>query len=124
MSQAGVADNVHVNHHNMTERTFYMSFLDGLREFYRECSVSLFGVNAALASGKAVELLRQRLVGRYGISDIRVHSGGRECDKPDINIQIQTYEPVTDHARRFIEYEIHLVNERYRTDIHPVYFSR
>jgi hypothetical protein len=80
MNQAGVIDNVHVNHHNMTGRTFHMSFLDWLPEFFQECSLSLSGVNAAVASGKAVELLRQRLVGRYGISDISVHPGGREVD--------------------------------------------
>jgi hypothetical protein len=124
MNQAVVVDNVHVNHHTMTDRTFHVSFLDGLREFCRECSVSLFGVNAAIASGKAEDLLRQRLVGRYGISDIRVHPIGRECDRPTIDIQIQTHEPVTDHARRLIEYEIRLVDERYGTNIHPMYSSR
>jgi hypothetical protein len=122
MNGAGAIDTMHVYHQNMAGRTFHMSFLDWLPEFFRECSLSLSGVNAAVASGKAVELLRQRLIGRYGISDIRVHSGGREVDNLIIAIQIETYEPVADHARRLIEYEIHSVNERYRTNIHPIYF--
>jgi hypothetical protein len=124
MNQAGAIDNVHVNQHNMAGRTFHMSFLDWLSEFFQECSMNLSGVDAAVASGKAVELLRQRLVGRYGISDIRVRPGGRGADSPIITIQIETHEPVADHARRLIEYEIHLANDRYRTNIHPIYSSR
>jgi hypothetical protein len=128
MNRAKVIDNVHVYHHNMAGRTFHVSFRDWLRELFRECSMSLSSVNAAVASGKAVELLRRRLGGHYGISDISVDSGGRECDKLEINIRIQTSEPVTDHARRLfehaIEYEIHLVNGRYRTNIRPMYSFR
>jgi hypothetical protein len=123
MNGAGAIDTMHVYHQNMAGRISHISFLDWLPEFFRECSMNLSGVNAAVASGKALELLRQRLVGRHGISDIRVLPGGREVDNPIITIQIETDEPVADRARRLIEYEIHSVNERYSTNIHPIYFS-
>lgn len=86
--------------------------------------MSLSGVNVAITTGKAMDLLSQRLITRYGISDIRVESGGKEYVKPVMNIQIRSDGPFTEHSRRLVEYEIHKVNERYRTNIHAKYSLR
>ena len=108
---------MHVYDHNTMERTFHMSFLDSMRDVFSEWSMSLSAMNAAAASGKAVELLRQGLVGRYGISDITVHSGGQDPRQPEFSLQVESYEPLTDQTRLLVQHQNRIVNGRFGTNI-------
>jgi hypothetical protein len=74
---------------------------------------------------KALDQLRERLVGAYGVEEIMVdETESRRYDEPVVNVLVVASGDITSLAQYYIKFVLMLVNLRYRTKFNAMFVDR
>ncbi len=88
-----------------------------IREFFSEISAHFAQTNLAVTEGKALEQLKERVVGLFGIREISVEESRWERRGPDIKVTFRSSERISPLVERLIHLNIERVNRRFGTRI-------
>ncbi len=96
---------------------FHAPLWDLLQETFHRIEASLAQTDMAVKQGKAVDELRDRLVGFYGIADVRVENSVNLRGPEDMNVSLDVAGPLTPEQRSVIRRTLAEVNRRYGTQL-------
>jgi hypothetical protein len=101
---------------------FRESIASWVREFSRNCLTTLSRADVAVREGKALDQLRDTLVGSYGIEEVMVdETVSRSYNDPVVNVLVVCPENITLEAQYYIKFVLLLVNLRYGAKIHALF---
>jgi hypothetical protein len=96
---------------------FQVPQLETVREFFDRISKLFAQMDLATKHGKALEHLRERVIGLYGIEEMIVREPGSERDSPEIKISLVTSRPQSLEEQYLIRRILDEVNRRFGTSI-------
>jgi hypothetical protein len=98
---------------------FHMSMNSFVRESLRLFHASLAHTNLAIREGKALELLRELVVGFYGMKDMKVEESGRDHVSGATNIWLIAGQSPTHEEEAMVRLRFAEINRRYGTKFRP-----